>query len=288
MEETAMDDLRPLLATLTADAVARGMAVCPQLLGFPDREKTPYPFLEWEGTDGDYMTLAETAGVRVFYAGGLRFDRDDELSLRVSKFGFWEDYDSEDDLEESRAQSSTILFEGSAAWAMDRLKKRTRQWKDRNGELLMIQCVWFSDGVAHIWQRDADWYDDFNDAVERVVEEIQTINSERAWTASKKTKERIIARALELAHHPRFRDATSDAKRSFLTQKVFPDAVGRELDVIPDEAMLQYWWEIEPEIQKANAEKVRRLHDAGESLATIAATVGISAPKVKAILLADA
>jgi hypothetical protein len=288
MTADAVDDLRPLLTTMTADAEARGMVVCPQLLGFPDREKAPYPFLEWEGTDRDYVTLAETAGVRVFYAGGLPFDRDDELSRRVSKYGYWEEDDSEEDPEGKPAEKSTILFEGSAPWALDRLKKRTRQWKDRDGELLMIQCVWFSDGVAHVWQRDADWYDDFNEAVERVVEETQTLNSERAWTASKKTKERIIARALELAHHPRFRDATSEAKRSFLAQQVFPDAVGRELDVIPDEAMLQYWWEIEPEIQKANAEKVWRLHQAGESLATIAATVGISAPKVKAILLADA
>ncbi len=275
-----------LLAAMKQDAESRSLIVCSQMVAFPtDADDGPrYPFLDWEGDDAEYVAMAAKAGARIFYGSESAFNYEASLTQIIAEAGYRAVIDEDDDVDEPNAKPVS----GSAPWLLDRLRHNTTAWNSQEGDVWSIQCVWFAEGVPHMLQHFGDWYVDFRKAAQETIDEAQELR-ESDWRAASEAEERRInERAQELAWHPRFSDTTSEAKRVYMTQQVFPDGDPIECQRIAADATLAYWWTVEPAERATKAQCIRELHDGGEPLINIASTLKMSREKVKALLLETA
>jgi hypothetical protein len=151
------------------------------------------------------------------------------------------------------------------AWLHQRLREAAAPWDDYTGRVGWISCVWCREGVAHHWDIGTDWHD-----------------------------------ACELAYHPRFPEATNDAKRVFMAEQLFSNAIdelqeasghsytyqlGRiNAQAVAERATLIYWWEVEPTERASKAERARDLRRQGESIRNIAAVLKMPEGRVRAVL----
>jgi len=179
MTTETSSDLRRTLDSLRSEAKACDMVVCPQLPGFQFEDDGPdFPILVWEGTDSEYVALAQNAGARIFYAEGHVFDFETVLTNRVAEYRVSQFlYDQEDD---EGPSPDAYLVEGSTPWMLDRLQQSTHDWEGRTGELFLIQCVWLTEGVAHILERRAQWFSAFEERLQESIEAAKALLSENA------------------------------------------------------------------------------------------------------------
>lgn len=275
------------LKAITQNADTRNLIVCSQMVAFPtDADDGPaYPFLDWEGDDAEYVAMAAKAGARIFYVSESMFSCEASLIQLTADAGYREVIEEDgDEADEPDANPEP----GSASWMLDRLRDRTTAWTGREGEIWAMQCVWFAEGVAHTLQHFADWYFDFRKAAQDTIDEAQELRDDGWRAASEADERRINERSEELARHPRFSEATSEAKRVYMAHQVFANADPIECQRIAAEATLAYWWTVEPAERATKTQRIRELQDAGESLIDITATLKMSREKVKALLLETA
>lgn len=120
--------------------------------------------------------------------------------------------------------------------------------------------------------------------MQSVINEVQAVEAEGRRLRSAEEAKRLHERASEMARHPRFPEATSEAKREHMARELFPNEDRRDQRDIAERAALVYWWDVEPMERVTKAERVRELYDAGESIRGIAAALKMSEAKVRAAL----
>lgn len=277
MSETT--NVEGLLAAIKEGA-AHGLVVYDTLLVLPIEKggQIAYPWAEWEGDPTAFLDIAARVGARIVYAVGTRFDWEGSLRQEVEAAGYR--YIPEVGEKEPIGGSPT----DPASWLLYRLRERTEEWARHDGEMSMLQCIWMKDGVAHDFRPHADWLAAFRATIDEALEDAEAVQDEDRRLRSTEDAKRLHGRAGEMARHARYPEATSEAKREYMAQQLFPDEDPIECQRIARRSVVIYWWEVEPAERASNAQRARELYDAGETLTTIAALFKMSRDKVKALL----
>ena len=245
-------------------AAERGIVLfrgLPEYVG-PRREQATYRTAEWSGDLDGFLDVAKAAGVALAYAfiDVFRYQAaiDDALA------------DAGDDARE--------LARLRAA-----LEKKTKHLSKHDGETVGLQCEWLKDGVLHHFEHDeAEWYDEFVAITYEIAEQQERAAVQEASAESDAEDKRLRALGEQLARHPRFAEANSDARRRFVAAQLFPneEAVG----MIVEYADMLYWWDVEPKEREQTAKQVRKLYDSGMTMRAISGKLNISADRVSKLL----
>jgi hypothetical protein len=274
-EPSTLDDL---LTAMQVGTAARGLAVWDHLppLLTDTNERTTYPVAHWFGEWEPFLDLAVKAGAKVVYLGNVAFNRETELLEATDEVGYQDDPDPDADAEAVEEN----LPVGSTQWMLARLRARTEQWAMHEGALMTVTCLWLKDGVAHIFRQQAEWHGAFEEMVHRVLDEADAVREE----GSAEETSRLHGLAEEMVRHPRYIEATSEAKREYMAQQLFPDEHPWACRQIALLAALHHWWDVAPSEHASKVQQVRDLYDAGQNITSIAAILKMSRDKVKALL----
>lgn len=277
-EDSTLGDL---LVAIRGGAAARGLTVYDTLLVLPTEKEgqIAYPWADWNGDPAAFLDIAATVGPSVLYVAATRFDLDAELWQEVRTAGYRSVPDAGDD-----AQSPSELPTDPACWLHRRLQERTAEWAGHDGEISGLHCVWMKDGVAHEFGPQADWLAAFRIALDEAAMDGEAVLEEERRLRSNKETTRLHDRAGEMARHPRYAEATNDAKREYMAEQLFPELDPLDCRHVASLAALMYWWHVEPVERVSTIERVRELYDAGETMTSIAALLKVSREKVRAAL----
>jgi hypothetical protein len=107
-------------------------------------------------------------GVRAVYLGRRIFDYETALEAAPQYDASVEDSSVDKGNGEGATSESTH----------NRLKKETKKWLVHDGEAWWVECMWFTNGVAHRFTATADWFSAFVDATEVFEEQTEKADSD--------------------------------------------------------------------------------------------------------------
>lgn len=267
------DELHVTIKRLAAD---RGLIIVndvPILSRFPN--------IVWQGSWEEYLDCAVQVQATVLYLRKWIYDPDLVINIAIAENEDHIDDEDEDDLEEAEVAL------GDTRWLIARLKEAIAPWAKYTSNVFGISCIWIKEGIAHYWSKDVEWYSEHNLALETAIENAKQVMREQRVLRSDTDAIKFHEYATKIAHHPRFPEATSDAKRQFMVEQVFPEIN----DVFPgynsalqlvQRANLIYWWDVEPNEKVKLTERVKQMYEDGETIRNIAAILKISEAKVRA------
>lgn len=268
-------DLAPLVEYLRLAAANSGITVIDALPSVSDLPKVVF-----EGPWQRFLELGALAGSTFLYVEQDQYSPEFLTSLFVSRQGerklrsFTSADDSTDDPEQ---------------WLRDHLRETITEWDRYTGAVGSVRCLWVHQDILHIWTGETDWYADAWSAADKAIEDLDLI-SETDRTERRQNDAKLLHDlATQLAHHPRFSDAKSDAKRQFVAEQLFSDELHNESHRfrardIASRAEMIYWWEVEPVEKVTRDERIREMRARGDSIRNIAVALKVSEAKVKAAL----
>lgn len=174
---------------------------------------------------------------------------------------------------------------GSAPWLFIRLLERTDEWAASEGTVSEVDCLWFRDGIARLFHRQATWLASFDAATEEALEEARQVKAADRRLHSDEDAKRLHRLADEMARHPRYQEATSEAKREYMAEQAFPEEDLFQWRRTGARAAPIYWWDVEPTERVGKSQRARDLYEAGETMAGVAAILNVSREKVKRMLV---
>ena len=182
--------------------------------------------------------------------------------------------DAVSELESTITQNDGSELEG----AKDRLSKITK-FKKKVGLTCVIDLAFVASGVIHIYQKVADWFNEF----ESLAEELEDKDDEHERTVDKAT---ITKWARLLAQDPKFIFSNS-RQREYLLEKI----AGNESAKLPlyevlARADMIFNAEFKQNAEAKLAEEIQKLRQQGLNLGGIAQRIGISRDRVSSLLSA--
>jgi hypothetical protein len=279
---TPVQDLFGLSGEMERAAGDHGLIV---VRGVPDVSQLPS--MGYAGDWRDFLALAAHTHARLLYLERVIYDPDvlaldtiprERGPIPGQRAGLIRQYS--DDAEDNEGED-----EGN--WLGARLRAALSPWDDYRGTVAHVCGIWCHEGVAHVWQRETEWHVACNEALLAAYEEARQADREDRRNESKQHAQRLQELAVEMARHPRFAEATSDAKRTFMAEQLFGDILRSEplsytAEKVAARAHLIYWWDIEPAEWATQAERVRELRTQGKSIRHIAAELRMSEARVRA------
>lgn len=258
---------------LKSAAAERGIALfqgMPLLIG-PRGQQGSFRTATWTGDVVGFLDVAKAAGIVLAYT------EYDVLDYRGRLVEVVRDeaplFDPDD---------KTTDQDKSALWLYERLRERTSKHEQRDGKPCSVQCVWVKEGIHHRFGSRADWYEDFLVTLADVADEAERIDRENRLMLDAAESKRINDLAEQLALHPRYAEANSDAKRRYVAEQLFPNE--EEIGAIVSLADMIYWWDVEPRERATAAKKVRDLYDSGMTQIAISGVLNLSIDKVRKLL----
>lgn len=111
--------------------------------------------------------------------------------------------------------------DGGDAWLRAELHEALAPF---GGETQSVSSVWFKEGVAHIYQVEADWVSEAEAVVERVLGAMRDVAPGDRAVRTPETAKKLHEYADRLARHPRFPEAGSHEKREFMAGSCSPNS----------------------------------------------------------------
>ncbi|MPZ68285.1 MAG: hypothetical protein GEU71_02000 [Actinobacteria bacterium] len=202
----------------------------------------------------EFLALAQESGVSLLY---ITEDTFDEGHLPVIE----DDHEGRDGLD--------ILYEVG---------------RDHLGDLIFVAVWWVHGGVVHEWSADADWFLDYQESLEVVLESIEE-------EADVRRDRDVNKQAKEIATDPAFQKARTPDQREYIARKLFPELGSADQDGfdwtfgrLAREAQAIYEVDILPMQEQGVADKARGLMNEGRPRSKTAEELGISDDKLKRIL----
>ena len=278
---TPVWDLTPLSRAIERTAADQGLVI---MHAMPDA--SGLPTVGYQGDWQDFISLAVRVPSSVVYLEQMVYDPDLVITRVLDEY-------------QKKLHLSDLLVAlggpqndetgDTEHWLWERLRTKIVQWDTYRGVVPRVCCLWCHEGIGHVWQRETEWHIDCARTLVEGVEEALTIARDEAGERSQQHTAQFHELATQMAHHPRFREATSDAKREFMAEQLFGDVLRAErLPFAPARiaarASLIHWWDVDPNERVTMAERARQLSAEGESKRSIAAILGMSEAKVSAAL----
>jgi hypothetical protein len=241
--------------------------------GIPDldtRIGKQFPVATWGGEWLPFIELAKRSGTTMLYLDTVHFDY--ESTVREAT-NLEEEIEDEEDPEDV----------GSVRWLYERIVEQTEEWRSRTGDLAHIQCYWLKGGIAHCHIEDSEWASAFYKVVDAAIRDARNVRQENRVQVTNEKTSRLYQCAEQMARHERYVEASNEAKRQFMAEKLFPEHDGDHRR-IAELAGLIYWWEVEPSDRATIAVRVNDLYHEGLSVKNIATTLKMPEAKVKALL----
>lgn len=274
-----MDELQAMVEAIAQLAAERGLSLFRGLPLFHDSTEaggSPYPIATWQGDWPGYLDLAAEVGAKLVYIEAPTFDLEEEIRSVIEEQNY--DDQPETDEEGNRTDEFWILHQ--------RLIEHVDQWRQRTGQTLEVHMYWLAAGVAHQWIVRADWFVEFERSIESLITEFLAENKQSETddrrTRREETDQRIQILADELVRHERFPEANNDARRQFLSKKLFPDEPPFIQHKVAELASLIYWRDIEPEKRATKTEQAREMYRKdGATIRHIAAVLHMPEARVR-------
>ncbi len=227
-------------------------------------EESKVPSVHWNRENGgdwkQFLACARTVGANVLYVNSAPFEQfqvDDAISVLESKLA-----DGAKEEEETK-----------------RLVSQVRTFQPKVGLTCIIDLAFVANGVVHIYQETADWFDEFNDSVAEEEEENEEIENR------KPVSQAIIDKwATSLASDPKY---TTSKDRDYLLEKL----AGKELSELPAYRILRraeaiYETDFKQAAEEKLAREIKQLRDKGLNQSAIAIRLGIPKDRVSGLLSA--
>jgi hypothetical protein len=279
------NELNSLRANVYKAASDRGLIV---FEGDPYYENMPSVI--WDGDWNTFLDLAQKVHVQLLYFSEQKYDPDTVIIQETGD----PDFICDEAENECEATSGNNSGHDEKRLLLGRIRESIVPWETWRGQVISVSCVWMKDYVAHHWLCSADWLPACREAIGTVIDEAEKKARENADEAriirTKVAAQKLHEYATQMAEHPRFSDATSEAKREFMANQLFPDLDNDEIlwyetaTSIAQRAALIYWWDIDPVDKATKIERVQSLHNEGESIRNIAAILKMSESKVRAAI----
>lgn len=238
------------------------------------------PGVEWEDDWSVFLDCAKQAQVRLLYLKEWRYTPEEMIEDAVrEEMGPLYDFD-----DSSTSGDTDIGGDETATWLRTCFREATAPWAIHRGEIFEISSVWIRDGVVHHWRCEADWEQNHREALELAIMKAKQTEQDNRRLRTEAEARKLSERALQMAQHPRFTEASNQEKRIFMASQLFPDIDQWTARHVANQATLMHWWGIEPTEKAKVAQRAIALRAQGRSFNTIAAELKISEAKVKRIL----
>ncbi len=236
------------------------------------------PGMEWEDNWISFLDCANQAQVNLLYLKEWRYAPEEIIEEVIRDeigplYGFDNNKSADADVDGGETQT----------YLRARFREVIAPWNVHSGEVLEISSVWIRDGVVHHWRREADWEHHHRETLELAIAEAKQAGQENHRLRTEAEAHELSKRALHMAQHPRFTEATNQDKRTFMANQLFPGIDQWTARHIANQATLIYWWDMEPTERAEVAQRVVALRAQGRSFSSIAAELKISEAKVKRI-----
>lgn len=216
--------------------------------------------------DGDWRHFLKTAkalSVKLVYLNWAPFEEFQVEEALVDEESHTADAPSGEDIREKKEHNSEVA-----------------KFRDYVGLTAIIDLAYLFDGVLHIFQKKADWFEEFEEltAKEEAEEEAETGEEEvdaglvNIWAG-------------KLVRELRYRTCKTHGQRSYLLEKLAGDEYGR-LPVlhILERAENVYAIDVRPEEDKELRKQAKELKAEGLNIIAIAQRLGLTREKVSGLL----
>lgn len=265
-------DLDALHTHLTLLATEAGLMVLPGTLTIDEGH---YPLWRWsgdQGTEGEFVTLAQRAGTRLVYADRSVLDLDSLIRFELQEaylIGEEEDEDGGEDKEPHTFRQ---------------LKSSLRRWWKKDGQPYAIAFIFFHQGVGHILFVISAWFEELGTDITQHIGELKEQNAQTFRDSA--SKERVLRRsqAETMARDDRYGRARNDRQRQIVAEEMFPELDYVEIRDLLAVSKAIFQDEVAPGLEKELAGQARKLYDAGDTVGRISVKMGISKDRVERLL----
>lgn len=264
------NDIERIATDIEAYAVSKDMRVFPDV---PDIAGIP-AMVTWPGDWKSYIDTALCAKTTVLYLVYQCYNPQLEIEGAIKEV-------------ETGAYSIPSAHDENfkqLEWFRERISERITQWDKYLGKAACLYAYWFQNNVAHAFHITADWYIGVADVIRTALEDAEVVWSENRTLRSAEESLQLVENAKQMAHHERFADAKSEAKRIYMATQLFPSEDPRVAQHIASYAALYHWWHLEPGERTSTEDKVNALYQEGQTINNISAILNIPVTRVKKYL----
>jgi hypothetical protein len=237
-----------------------------------------FPVVEWDtsspSTWKTYLAMAKTLGSSYVVLEKYDFDQTALEQLGPER----PEGEEREEFEDEEQADGANEFE--ATW-----EKITQEYSEHYGSLSAFALYYFSNGICHRYDREADWYTKLTNAASALKEEMEAAQAEsEEEEIPELTEEEIEEMASELAKYEVFQNATNQNARRFALKKKFPKLAEehhQQIFEIIDQAKGIFELEIKPELEKALENQIADLAKQGLSKDQIAKKLKLPVSRVK-------
>jgi hypothetical protein len=249
------------------------------VLGTFDEEKLPV--VEWDTSSPStwkaYLAMAKTLGCLFVVLEKYEFDQKTLEELGP------EQPDGEDGEEFQGDEQPDRESESEGKW-----EKITREHAGYFDSLYAFALYWFSGGVCHKYDREANWYTKLTEAARALKGELEAAEAElEEEEIPELTENEIEEMASELASNELFQKATNQNARRFALKKKFPkvrEEHYHQISEIIDQAKGIFELELKPELEKALDNQIADLAKQGLNKDQIAKKLKVPVSRVKKVV----
>ncbi len=270
------DELAHEIGEITQAAGDFSLAI---VVGTFDEEKLPV--VDWDTTSPSnwktYLALAKNLGCPFAVLEKYEFDQEEMQKLGPEESN-GEDGDEFQDEEEAERAS-----EFEAKW-----EKIVREYDRYYGSLYAFSLYYFSGGVCHKYDREANWYTKLTETASALKGELEAAEAElEEEEIPELTEKEIEEIASQLASNELFQKATNQNARRFAFKKKFPklhEEHHHQISEIIDQAKGIFELEIKPELEKVLDNQIADLAKQGLNKDQIAKKLKVPVSRVKKVL----
>ncbi len=263
-----VDDLRKTKEQLLSAINEAGLRT---FVGAYPPEQVPEIFWnsDLEPDPSNFVIVAKSLGAKVLYVDWVVF-AEDQLNEAMAA----------EPVEKNGANHEEL--------SVDEYNKRVKEFAQYVGSVASVRAGFFLDGLFHVFQREAKWYQEFGELIGS-EEPGETSESGSEDSHESKVSKEVLAWAEKLASDPRFGTLDTEDQQCYLLRKL----AGDQYEKLPVGAILKnaatiYQVDIRPaEEEKEEKEllsQIQTLKSQGKTILAIAGKLGLPRDRVSMLL----
>lgn len=217
----------------------------------------------------NFVVLAKSLGAKIMYINWVVFS-EDELTEATAP----------EPVEDHPVDHEDLSVDEQG----DRLKEFTQYV----GRVASVRAGFFLDGVFHVFEREAEWYQEFGKLIAAEESDERLQRGLESGHKSKLSKE-VVAWAEKLASDPRFETLDDEDQQCYLLRKLAGDQFENlPVGAIVKNAAIIYEVDIRPgkeeREEKELLNQIQTLKSQGKSILAIAGKLGLPRDRVSMLL----